>query len=68
MLLALVLRSLVAGAYLGALVIHASFGAVAVLVGLAMVLIWAAPLIRDTLRRRGDELLKAPGAVPIKGA
>ncbi len=52
MLLALVLRSLVAGAYLTALVFHGTFDTVALLVGLAMVLIWAAPLARDTVRRR----------------
>lgn len=52
MLLALVLRSLVAGAYLTALVFHGTFDTVALLVGLAMVLIWAAPLARDAVRRR----------------
>ena len=52
MLLALVLRSLVAGAYLTALVFHGTFDIVALLVGFAMVLIWAAPLVRDALRRR----------------
>ena len=52
MLLALVLRSLVAGAYLTALVFHGTFDTVALLVALAMVLIWAAPLVRDALRRR----------------
>ncbi len=52
MLLALVLRSLVAGAYLTALVFHGTFDAVALLVGLAMLLIWAAPLARDAVRRR----------------
>ncbi len=52
MLLAFVLRSLVAGAYLTALVFHGTFDAVALLVALAMVLIWAAPLARDAVRRR----------------
>ena len=68
MLIALVIRSLVAGAYLTALLFHGTFNTVAALAGLAMVLIWAAPLVRDTLRRRDTELLKAPGAVPMKGA
>ena len=54
MLLALVLRSLVAGAYLTALVFHGTFDTVALLVGLAMVLIWAAPLARDAVRRRRE--------------
>ena len=52
MLLALVLRSLVAGAYLLALAFHGAFTAVAAVVALAILLIWAAPLVRDAARRR----------------
>ena len=59
MLLALVLRSLVAGAYLTALVFHGTFDAVALLVGLAMLLIWAAPLARDAVRRRRQRRVDA---------
>jgi hypothetical protein len=65
MLLALVLRSLVAGAYLTALAFHGTFDAVATLAGLAIVAIWAAPLVRDTVRRRNSQLLKAAGPVPM---
>jgi hypothetical protein len=68
MLSALALRSLVAGAYLLALLVNGSFDAVAAVLAPAILLIWAAPLIRDTIRRRHTELLKAPGAVPMKGA
>ena len=52
MLLALVLRSLVAGAYLTALMFQGTFDTIVLLVGLAMVMIWAAPLVRDAARRR----------------
>ncbi len=62
MLLALVLRSLVTGAYLVALVFHGTFDAVATLVAMAIVLIWAAPLVRDAGRRR-----HARGRAPLPG-
>jgi hypothetical protein len=68
MLLALVARTLVAGAYLVALLFHGTFNVVATLVGLAMVLIWAAPLLRDRIRRRrADQVLKTTPAMPIRG-
>ena len=68
MLLALVARTLVAGTYLGALLFHGTFNVVAVLVGLAMVLIWAAPVLRDRIRRRrAEQLLKTTPAMPIRG-
>ncbi len=54
MLLALILRSLVAGAYLVALTVHGA-DARAALVAAAVVLIWAAALVRDALRRRRHE-------------
>jgi hypothetical protein len=68
MLLALVARTLVAGAYLTALLFHGTFNTLATLVGLAMVLIWAAPLVRDAIRRRREEqVLNTTRAVPIRG-
>jgi hypothetical protein len=68
MLLALVARTLVAGAYLVALLFRGTFNAVAALVGLAMVLIWAAPLLRDRIRRRrAEQALRTTPAMPIRG-
>ncbi len=55
MLLALVARTIVAAAYLVALLFHGTFDTVALLAGLSMVLIWAAPLVRDAIRRRHRE-------------
>jgi hypothetical protein len=68
MLLALVARTLVAGAYLMALLFHGTLNALALLVGLAMVLIWAAPLLRDRIRRRrAEQVLNTTPAMPIRG-
>ena len=68
MLLAFVARTLVAGTYLVALLFHGSFNPVATLAGLTMVLIWAAPLLRDRIRRRrAEQLLKTTPAMPIRG-
>jgi hypothetical protein len=65
----LVLRSLVAGTYLAALVVHGSFSALAAVVAAAMVLIWAAPLVRDAARRRSaGDVLTTAGAAPVNGA
>ena len=64
MLLALIMRSLVAGAYLVALTMHGAFDAVVALVAVAVVLIWAAPLIRDAICRRRHERQRSTLVVP----
>jgi Flp pilus assembly protein TadB len=62
MLPALILRSVVPGAYLTALVFHGVATLVAALVAVAMVLIWAAPLARDAVRRRRERQTSALAA------
>jgi Co/Zn/Cd efflux system component len=52
MLIALVSRSLVVGAYLVALLFQGRFDTLAGLVALGVVLVWAAPMARDAVRRR----------------
>jgi Co/Zn/Cd efflux system component len=51
MLLAILTRTVIAGAYLMGLLWHGLFDTLAALLAAAVVLIWAAPLIRSALRR-----------------
>jgi hypothetical protein len=53
MMVCLVVRTLFAAAWLGALVAHAEPGAGTGLLALAIALVWAAPLLRDRHRPAG---------------